>query len=273
MPIEARRLLDLPHDEAARLARSGAPLYLLVNPVEYHGPHLSLHNDRLISWGLTAALHERLRRHHPEWPLLVADDLEVGVDPCPGPGSRYTPFSVACAVVEEACRALVALDVRRVVLMTFHGSPLHNLVLARATRLLARHGVAALSPINLLLRRVLTFDAAAADVAAVLASVEPSRRDEIGAGLGHDFHAGFLETSLALALAPSSVDPRYATLPPCPKVPPARPLLVAARLARALGRAALADECAFAAAGAGWRALRPFPGYTGWPHLASATVG
>ena len=34
------------------LLATGAPVFLCVNPVEYHGPHLSLHNDRLISEGV-----------------------------------------------------------------------------------------------------------------------------------------------------------------------------------------------------------------------------
>ena len=33
------QLLDLPHAKAQALLASGAPVYLLVNPVEYHGPH------------------------------------------------------------------------------------------------------------------------------------------------------------------------------------------------------------------------------------------
>ncbi|MFN7132430.1 MAG: hypothetical protein ACK4N5_10120, partial [Myxococcales bacterium] len=67
------QLLDLPQSEARRLiaAHAGesgrAPVYLTVNPVEYHGPHLSLHNDRLVSEGLVRALHARL---FPGEPLL-----------------------------------------------------------------------------------------------------------------------------------------------------------------------------------------------------------
>ena len=45
-------LFDLPHDAARRLVQSGAPVYLFVNPVEYHGPHLPLHNDRIIAHGI-----------------------------------------------------------------------------------------------------------------------------------------------------------------------------------------------------------------------------
>ena len=57
-------LLDIPHQEARRLVKSGAPVYLSVNPVEYHGPHLSLHNDRLISIGLIREVHEAFAKKH-----------------------------------------------------------------------------------------------------------------------------------------------------------------------------------------------------------------
>jgi hypothetical protein len=54
---------------------------------------------------------------------------------------------------------------------------------------------------------------------------------------------------------------------------PARPLLLAARGARACGRRELAAELEFAAWGLGWYALRPFPAYTGRPALATAPAG
>ena len=69
-------LLDLPHREARRLAAEDRPVYLLVNPVEYHGPHLSLHNDQHVSLGLTGALDAALG--HPGPPRigrLAADPL------------------------------------------------------------------------------------------------------------------------------------------------------------------------------------------------------
>ncbi|HEY4219853.1 MAG TPA: hypothetical protein VGO62_00890, partial [Myxococcota bacterium] len=56
---------DLPHSEARRALSSGAPVFLLVNPVEFHGPHLPLHNDELIALGLARDLHERLFGAHP----------------------------------------------------------------------------------------------------------------------------------------------------------------------------------------------------------------
>jgi creatinine amidohydrolase len=265
-------LLDVSHARARALLASGAPVYLPVNPVEYHGPHLSLHNDSLISQGLVGALHASLLERGGDWPVLVARDLEVGVDPCPGPGSRATPYREVRALVLEACRRLADLGAKRVVLMTFHGSPMHSLALDAGLQWLAAHGVQALSPMNLLLRTLLDFNAG--DYADAYATVrDGEERATMLAEAATDFHAGFLETSLALHFAPDSVDPDHTKLPPCPAFAPEPKLLVAARAAEKLGRADLARELRFAAAGAGWYALRPFPGYTSRPHRASAEAG
>ena len=139
-------LLALPQREAARLFADGAPLFLPVNPVEYHGPHLSLHNDAHVSGGLARDLHARL---FPDAPLLVARDLELGVEPCPGPGTRNSPFALVASAVREATRAAVELGARKIVFVTFHGAPMHAHALddgiGEAERLGARavHGQAA----------------------------------------------------------------------------------------------------------------------------------
>lgn len=244
-------------------------MFLTVNPVEFHGPHLSLHNDRLISLGLARDLHLRLE---PDAPFLLGADLEVGVDPCPGPGSRHTPYRVVRHLVVEACRALVELGVKQVVLMTFHGAPLHAWAVEAGVRELRRHGVRAIAPFNLVAYELLEADAS--KYAHILAPVtDPEERAHLEADFALDFHAGFGETSITLHYAPESVSPDYVKLPPCPRLAPPRGVLVLAGLARSLGRTRLAGELGFAASGMGWYALRPFPGYTSRPHLANATSG
>src|SRR5262245_14646331 len=121
-------VLEMPNREARALLASGAPVFLPVNPVEYHGPHLSLHNDRLISIGLARDVHALLAAKH-EWPFLLTADLEVGVDPTPGPGTRVTSFHHVRGAVMEACKALHALGARSVVAMTWHGAPLHSIAI------------------------------------------------------------------------------------------------------------------------------------------------
>lgn len=263
--------MDIPHQDARRLARSGAPVYLTVNPVEYHGPHLSLHNDRLISIGLVRAAHERLAQKH-DWPLLLGADLEVGVEPCPGPGTRRTTYPIVRQLVLEACRALAELGATKVVLMTFHGAPLHNLAIEAGVQRLRAAGVRAVAPFNGLLTEMLFLDPA--QFAAAFAHVEdPAERDQMMSALASDFHAGFFETSMALHYAPESVAPDYKSLPPCADVRPDGKLALAAKLARRIGALQLSRELSFAAEGVGWNALRPFPGYTGRPHRATPQAG
>jgi creatinine amidohydrolase len=265
-------LLELPHTRARALLATGAPVYLPVNPVEYHGPHLSLHNDALISRGVARDIHDSLRERGHDWPLLMASDLEIGVEPCPGPGSRWTPFGTAARLVVEACRRLVELGAQRVVLVTFHGSPLHSLAIHQGVELLRAQGVPALSPLNVLLRGMLDLDVSQfADAYDTIA--DERERTRIMAGAALDFHAGFFETSLAIHHAPESVDASYRALPPCP-VWPADPVLErAGRAAALVGKEQLALELGLAATGAGWYTLRPFPGYTSSPHLASPEAG
>jgi creatinine amidohydrolase len=271
----AIELFEQSHDEARRLLATGAPVYLTVNPVEYHGPHLSLHNDRLISRGLARDLHTRLLAHHPEWPLLMAADLEVGVGPCPGRGSRYPHFREVRALVLEACRALADLGAQRVVLMSFHGHPLHSLALQAGVDFLGARGVRALAPLHIILRELVLYDGdPSRDFADGLSFIsDPAQRALAAAELRVDFHAGFFETSMAMHYAPGSVSPGHRELPPCPAIVPDAAYSAAARVARLLRREQLARELEFAALGRAWESLRPFPGYTGRPALASAESG
>jgi creatinine amidohydrolase len=265
-------LLDLPHSHARAALATGAPVFLPVNPVEYHGPHLSLHNDALISRGLIRDIHASLAQSEGDWPCLAASDLEVGVDPCPGPGTRATPYREVRALVIEACRRLAELGAQRVVLVTFHGSPLHSLALQAGVRWLEAHGIRALAPLNLLLRAML--DIRAEDYADAYATIRDD--EERAAAMTEaptDFHAGFFESSLSLYYAPDSVDPNHTRLPPCPAIVPDRTLAAAGRVAQRLGRSQLARELRFAATGAGWYALRPFPAYTSRPSRASREAG
>jgi len=265
------RLLDLPHDEARRILATGAPVHVFVNPVEYHGPHLPLHNDHLVSVGLARALHERLARRHA-WEFIVASELEVGVEPTIGVGSRHAPFDVARAVIREACRALAELGAQRVILHTFHGTPLHNVAIEAGVGLLREANVRVLAPFNAVLRELLEVDASI--YADAFAHIEdPSERAEMMGALHLDFHGGFFETSMTMHFAPASVSPRHLDLPPCPSIRPHVVANNAARLAKLAGNHVLAKELGLAAFGLGWQGLEPFPGYTGRPHRATAASG
>lgn len=261
-------LFELSHREARALCARGVRVWLPVNPVEYHGPHLSLHNDRLISIGLAREVHARLGGDEP---FVLAADLEMGVDPTPGAGTRAVPFAIVRAAVLDACRALHALGAQHVIAMTWHGAPLHSLAIEPGMEWLREHGVRALNPFNEAMRELCALDGSR--FARAFDHVADAReRARMIETLRHDFHAGFFETSMALHYAPHSVR-GWQDVPPCPTIVPERAMARAARVARAMGQAELAAELEMISMGLGWHALSPFPGYTGAPHLARAESG
>ena len=262
MSTELRPLADLPSAHLAE-AVAQATVWVLVNPVEYHGPHLSLLNDHHCSLGLARLLAQRLPGPH-----LMAGELGLGVEPASGPGSRHSSYGEVRSTVLETCRSLVELGARRVVLMTFHGAPMHNHALHAGATWLARQGVAAAAPFALLLDDLVELDDEAIGPAFDTIA-DPADQRLAREGLALDFHAGFFETSVALTLAPHTVDPCHREVPDCPAWPVLGWL---EQLAKAVpGR--LGAELTAIARIAGWTSLRPFPGYTGCPRLASAEAG
>jgi creatinine amidohydrolase len=267
-----RPTFDEDDDDVRRALAAGAPAYLPVNPIEYHGPHLSLENDHHVSVGLARDLHTALTPLHDGAPPRLAHDLGVGVDPVPGPGTIAVSMGEVARRVEGACRWLADNGAKRVVLVTFHGSPLHAVALEAGVSLLRRRGVHAFSPLNLVLEELLDVDASRyADAFSHI--TDPELRRAIAGGLAQDFHGGFFETSMALHYAPDTVRPCYLDVPPCPSFRASPAAVAAARIAETVGARRLAREVALVGEGLAWFALRPFPGYTGSPHLASAAAG
>jgi creatinine amidohydrolase len=288
MPVDTPAeitLADLPHAAAKRAIADAlqrrAPVYVFVNPVEYHGPHLPLHNDALISRGLARDLHARLVS--TSIPMLVGGDLEMGVDPCPGPGSRAFSFEVVRDACVDVARTLCDLAESskagsnahglRVVWMTFHGSPLHEHAIEAGVDVVRRRGGRSLNPMNALMDLLVKVDGRR--FAPAVAHVDDEReRLALLDAIPDDFHGGFFETSMTLHYAPCSVDVEVMrALPPCPALPRDKVLMRLQRTARRAGRTRLADELDLAARSQGWGSLRPFPGYTSSPHRATAQAG
>ncbi len=260
-----------PTAELRRLLRAGAPLYVLVDPVEYHGPHLTLLNDHHVAMGVAADLHRRLCEELGDHPLLIAPELGVGVDPVPGPGSEATPFRVVRRRVVEAVERWIALGAQRLVLLTFHGSPMHAHALQAGVVAARRRGVAALAPLHLALTQLASGELKGVDDAWLPIQGE-AEREALRLGVAHDFHAGFLETSLALHYAPEHVHGHRDVAPVAPWTPH-RGAAAAARWAQRLGAQQLGVELELVAHGLGWYAADGFVGYTGRPHLANPDSG
>ena len=190
-------------------------------------------------------------------------------------GTVATQLAQVKAKVVAACRQIADAKAQRVALMTFHGAPLHALALEAGIALLRARGVKAFSPLNLLLEQLLQFtgEGDLALKAAFDTIADPVARERAWRGLPLDFHGGFFETSVAMHYAPDSVRSNFSKVPPCPAFKGAGAYAFAASAFRALGFTRRAQEMDLAGSGMAWFALRPFPGYTGEPALASPTAG
>jgi creatinine amidohydrolase len=171
-------------------------------------------------------------------------------------------------VIRETCRALVELGVQRVVILTFHGAPLHNLAIEAGLAVLRKAGVRAVAPFNLVMQEQLTLDPS--EFKDTVKHLDEPLRTQILEGLRYDFHAGFFETSVTLHYAPQAVSPIYKDLPPCPAFGDDR---VTAGIHRVVPAGVFASEVRFVSRAMGWMNLRPFNAYTSHPALATPEAG
>ncbi len=247
-------------------------LFLFINPTEYHGPHLPLANDFLISRGLAGQLAVRLQKAGLTKQFIAGPLINLGLDPTPGAGTIATSVARFDAYLTQFARKLPLLGVKRVIIMTFHGAPRHNHAIQRFINRLGEAGIAALNPLNLLLSRMLTYQPG--DFAAALEPIrDEAARALLAQKLGHDYHGGFFETSLTLALSPQSVDRLHTNLPDCPAIEIPAWQRAAIHGIRSIGQDAAARELTYAAEAMAWLNLNPFPGYTGMPRFANRKSG
>ncbi|MBI5501603.1 MAG: creatininase family protein [Deltaproteobacteria bacterium] len=262
-------LLDGPR--RARLS-AGLPVFVSFNPVEYHGPHLTARNDGLVARRMGEAFFAALRAREPAWDELLWAEFDLGADPVVHEGSVPVSFDDFRRLVLGVCRELAGMGARRVVVHSFHGAPRHNLALLAGVDQLREVGVRAFSPMPLLLAGMI--DPPDGLLEPVLATIEDEAvRREVEAYVPYEFHAGFLETSVALHYVPEAVADDFDRVAPCPRVEPEPARMAAAGLARRLGRTREAIALAASARAASWFGLRPFPGYAGVPAAANARAG
>ncbi|MCI4361173.1 MAG: creatininase family protein, partial [Thermoplasmata archaeon] len=182
MPNHSRRLLDL--SSRAVASRLGAhPVVIVpVGALEAHGPHLPLGADQIQAEATAAALAERID-------ALIAPTITYGA--CPSarnfPGTVSVPMSDLESYARAVFSELGRMGVRRLLVLSGHAERGHMAALREAADA-AMQG----SP----------------DLRAVVLSDYDfvyELRGELAPAT--DGHAGLLETSRVLALAPDSVGP------------------------------------------------------------------
>jgi creatinine amidohydrolase len=182
MPRRAVRLLEWDSRSLERELGRNPLVIVPVGALEAHGPHLPLGADQLQAEATALALAERVGG-------LVAPTLPYGV--CDGarrfPGTVSLSIASLQGMVEEILRELGRMGARRVLVLSGHAAARHMAALREAADR-ARLAVPGLSVV-------------------VLSDYEFVYELRGREAPPTDGHAGLLETSRVLAIAPETVGP------------------------------------------------------------------
>jgi creatinine amidohydrolase len=187
--------------------RTKTVVYVTLSPLEVHGPHLPVAADSFEAEALATRAFELLTARFPEMHVLRLPPLFVAADVLPRAGSLAFRPSTLVRVVEDLLRTLSRQGFRHVWVGSFHGGPCHWLAIEKACALgNRRYGTAAVSLFSMLLNRLTGGSMRMTDV---LGDIDGLSGDV----LEGDAHAGVIETSLLLHLAPHTVAAGHETLP------------------------------------------------------------
>jgi creatinine amidohydrolase len=267
-------LSSLPFEQLKMSLSQDKPVFIFVNPIEYHGPHLTLYTDYLLSYHLAKKLHQLIEKRVDHCPFAVWDTIHLGESPTRGPGSIHTSYPHLETRLKTSIRALAKFARPQIIFMTFHGAPLHNWAIQSAIDYAKSLGIKACNPFLSALD--LLFKYRHEDYPDLMNVIpNDSAKQDLWKNFHLDFHGGFFESSLMLYLNPQSVSKNISQVPSCPKVSKKGGVLK--QFTKALISQKLSPkmkkELELIQYTLNWNSLNPFPGYTLHPHLSNADAG
>ncbi len=203
-----------------------SPLDVIIIPIsapENHGPHLPLGTDLYISNALAKKAGELFKEKHPETNIFIYPPIPIGGATIKGAGSVKFRSHLLGKGLTFLGKRLIKQGFRRIAFITAHGGVPHVNAIDRATetlngkiRKLGKGG--AISPTSRIMGNA--FAGLYLDKWKEKDIKLPEKAPEY---LLPDLHAGWMETSMMLAIRPDLVSPDFKNLPAI--IPPDRPWL------------------------------------------------
>ena len=240
MPVHAN-ILDLGSMtafEVDALDRARTTIFLVVSPIEEHGPHLPLATDVIEAEGVARRLAARLATERPADRFLFYPTIPLGADSFHFAGSASVRPGVIAALVEDVCTSLAEGGFTRFIVSSHHGAPSHNLAFERAA-IRVRRRTRGRARLLALSGRTIVDLYFGGGLEAHFAHMKDGESAKDALRL--DCHAGAFETSELLALRPDLVREGWKDLPPV--------LVPLEKLTRESGRREAAGKGYFGAPG------------------------
>lgn len=261
---EVKEYARLSIEEIGCLNRAETVFLLAVSPLEAHGPHLCVGTDVFVAEVLQKRYIAALQAEYPHLTLVLLPSLYLGADALPYKGSLSVPASHLRGVLLAYAKGLAAQGFKYLFLSDNHGGPRHQLAIeAAARKAWQKYGLHLVNPFGHVFRLMVEHDAAFLQATGLAPGTS---------GDDADSHAGTNETSLALAIDSAMIRQDPAQVPPSLPPQPAKPLLLAARLAGLISPRAK-GELIHLANTLAWVGSRNMLPYMGSPALATAEAG
>lgn len=199
-----KSILALTWEELEALDHEKTVVFLPVAPVEEHGRHLPLGVDIFLTERWQCDTIALIEADGPE--CLVLPVLPLGFADIRGfNGNLHISKSLLWELICQSLVKIAGWGFRNIVVLSGHADPLHLVTIEHACSYVnERFGTVAFAPMGALLGGQGPVDGTIQEHPRAAA-----KRNEFP----HDFHAGWIETSAMLAIAPSLVMDLYREMP------------------------------------------------------------
>lgn len=179
-----------------------------MSPMEVHGPHLPIGQDWFEAQALLEEVAASTVERNPDWNVLIIPPVPVAEDSLPHIGSIAMPPHLVRDVAYHLLKPFAEAGFKRLLISSFHGGPRHMTALECAADKLTRkfdtHAISIFSAVVARMEEGNVFYDAVKDMPDNKITLEEIARD---------WHAGFVETSIALHLWPRLIEKGWEELP------------------------------------------------------------
>jgi creatinine amidohydrolase len=201
------------------LDRERTAVFLVVSPLEEHGPHLPLGVDAFTARHFAEEIAQRLLTSRPDWSAVIAPTLHLGCFTFDAAGTVKVRQRVVRDAVVDYGDSLARFGFRHLLVANGHAGPTHLAALDEAAAIVSRRpGVRMASLSGHLVWRFRS----GRFLDRVERALGRSLTDAERRAFAEDAHAGWWETSMMLMLRPDLVDHAWSTLPPATYTLPER---------------------------------------------------
>ncbi|HEY7127072.1 MAG TPA: creatininase family protein [Ktedonobacterales bacterium] len=197
---------ELTWPELEALDRVHTVVFVVLSPLEEHGPHLPLGTDLYTGRGIAEAIALRLEQHYPQVTCVLLPAIPLGSGAIPYLGTIGTPVRLVRQALFQAGKALARDGFHCIIAVSGHLGLSHLSAMEAASKAVSRrYGITMVAPVAGIWHRLLH----SKELGARFSGLNEPIVGQALKLLLRAHHSGSMETSLMLHLHPELVNINY----------------------------------------------------------------